>query len=180
VLGPVVQCLHLASCHSHAHVLCQGTMTALTRRVRALMLCVLMCCVRCLSILPPHTHTHAGDEVLRAERGLLFVGVICCYNLGSPKTSSYVTVSVGPDDYSVTLGRMGLNRGAYLSISVKPAPFGIVLHGSAKSSTHCRSQLALGDATWFLDSKQTLSVDTHARSLVGVEGLRAGGAKRLA
>lgn len=42
---------------------------------------------------PPYT-SPAGEEVLRAERGLLFVGVICCYNLGSAKTSSYVTVSV--------------------------------------------------------------------------------------
>lgn len=35
----------------------------------------------------------AGEEILSAEKGLLFVGVMCCYNLGGPKTSSYVTVS---------------------------------------------------------------------------------------
>jgi hypothetical protein len=40
--------------------------------------------------------------VLRSTKGLLFVGVLCCYNLGGPKTSSYVTVGVrrggGGDD----------------------------------------------------------------------------------
>ena len=33
---------------------------------------------------------------MRAEKGLLFVGVICCYNMpGGAKAASYVTVSEG-------------------------------------------------------------------------------------
>lgn len=33
--------------------------------------------------------------MLRATKGLVFVGVLCCYNLGGPKTASYVTVRGG-------------------------------------------------------------------------------------
>lgn len=51
------------------------------------------------------------DEVLRATKGLVFVGVLCCYNLGGPKTASYVTVKL--------LGDKKVNKESFKTPTIK-------------------------------------------------------------
>jgi hypothetical protein len=85
--------------------------------------------------------------VLRSTKGLLFVGVLCCYNLGGPKTSSYVTV--------------GVRRGG----GVMMCASGSIVTVAANALSHLLGKRALPPAgsAWGLSVQQVLMPRNHTK-----------------